>query len=54
MRGGGRWWGWGNGTKADRNQEGAREGARWKMERDGREEQGKKACAVNVESWQSG
>lgn len=30
-----------------------REGAKWKMEQDGRE-QGKMMGAVNVESWQSG
>lgn len=51
-RGGGR-----NDMKGDGNEEGLRkirEGAKWKMEQDGREQQGRMMCAVNVESWQGG
>lgn len=47
----------GNGTKGDGNQEGAEKN---KRERSGRwsrmewKNRGKRTCAVNVESWQSG
>lgn len=46
-----------NGTKGDGNEEGAernRRGSKWKMEQDGREQQGKMMCAVYVDPWQSG
>lgn len=49
--------GGGNGTKGDGNQEGAEKN---KRERSGRwsrmegKNRGKRTCAVNVESWQSG
>lgn len=41
-------------TETRKGQRKIREGAKWKMEQDGREQQGKMMCAVNVESWQSG
>lgn len=41
-------------TETRKGQRKIREGAKWKMEQDGREQRGKMMCAVNVESWQSG
>lgn len=41
-------------TEMGKGQRKIREGAKWKMEQGGREQQGKMMCAINVESWQSG
>lgn len=55
-RGGGG--GGGNGTKGDGNQEGAEKNKRGSEVEDGSrmegKNRGKRTCAVNVESWQSG